>query len=113
MSLVVGVRAMSFHVGQLVVCVNVDFSLEPTWRSAVRTYPQLNSIYTIRSICEENGLIGLYFEEFINPPARFSCGLAEPAFDSRRFRPLRRTSIEVFERLLRPIATKERAPETV
>jgi hypothetical protein len=99
---------MSFYVGQQVVCVNIDFSREPTWRAAVKTFPQMNSVYTIRSICEAGDLIGFCFHEFVNPPAHFSRGFAEPAFDSRRFRPVRRTNIEVFEKLLAPIDRKSR-----
>ncbi len=106
---------MSFCVGQQVVCVNVDFSREPTWRRAVRAFPVLNSVYTIRSICEEDGLIGFCFHEIVNPPAHFSRGYAEPAFDSRRFRPAKKTSIEVFEKILASVdrKTERKTPERV
>jgi len=93
---------MSFYIGQRVVCVNVDFSREPTWRRTVRTFPKLNGVYTIRSICEAGDLIGFCFHEIVNPPAHFSRGCVEPAFDSRRFRPIRRQSIDAVEKLLRP-----------
>jgi len=94
---------MSFYIGQRVVCVNVDFSREPTWRRTVRTFPKLNGVYTIRSICEAGDLIGFCFHEIVNPCGHFSRGYVEPAFDSRRFRPIRTTSIEIFEKLLRPV----------
>jgi hypothetical protein len=93
---------MDFYVGQRVVCVCVNFSREPVWRSVVRVYPRLGGIYTIRSICEAGDLIGFCFEEFVNPPGHFSRGFVEPAFDSRKFRPVRTTSIEVFHKLLLP-----------
>ena len=93
---------MTFHVGQQVVCVNGQFSPRPYWRSTVRTFPQLHSIYTIRDICTAGDLVGLYFHEILNPRAWFGPEFVEPAFNSRNFRPVKRTSIEVFERLLAP-----------
>src|SRR5262249_24775380 len=66
-----GSSAMSFHIGQRVVCVNVDFSREPTWRRAVRTFPTLNGVYTIRSICEAGDLIGFLFPQILPPPLAF------------------------------------------
>jgi hypothetical protein len=105
---------MSFHVGQRVVCVCVNFSREPVWRGVVHTFPALGSVYTIRSICEVDDLIGFCFEEMINPPAHFSRGFAEPAFDSRRFRPVRTTNIDAFSALLAPLDAKsKRLPELV
>jgi hypothetical protein len=106
------VSAMSFHIGQQVVCVSDRFSCNPYWRSAVRTFPKLKAIYTIRDIVEgygvQQGLIGFYLYEIVNPPARLAGDdetvLSEPAFDSRHFRPVKPTGIEVFERLL---ATKD------
>ena len=100
---------MSFDIGQQVVCVDVDFSREPTWRSAVRKFPKLKSVYTIRDMRVEGDLIGLCFHEIINARANFASGYVEAAFDSRKFRPLQRTSIEVFEKLLAPVAGKKRS----
>jgi hypothetical protein len=94
---------MSFYVGQQVVCVNVDYSREPTWRRAVRAFPKLNGVYTIRSIRKAGDLVGFCFEEIVNPLALVKLRYVEPAFDSRRFRPVRKTSIAVFERLLTPV----------
>jgi len=99
---------MSFDVGQQVVCVNDKFSQEPEWRELVRTFPQLNAIYTIREIHEGYGsqsdLIGFCFYEIVNPLASFyrhtgSVEL-EPAFNSRNFRPVKPTNIAVFHKLL-------------
>ena len=99
---------MSLSIGQQVVCVAVDFSREPTWRGAVREFPKLRGVYTIRDMRVEGELIGLCFQEIINARANFSSGYVEAAFDSRKFRPLRRPSIEVFEKLLAPVAGKKR-----
>jgi len=66
---------MSFHVGQQVVCVSNQFSPFPYWRAAVQTFPTLGSIYTIREICEgegiQRGLIGFYLCEIVNPQVLF------------------------------------------
>jgi hypothetical protein len=105
---------MSFDIGQRVVCVRVDFSREPVWRGAIRVFPKLNSIYTVRSVRKVGPLIGLCFREMVHAPAHFAEGFVEPAFDSRRFRPLRTTSIDRFRQLLRPVdLTPNRAPELV
>jgi hypothetical protein len=101
-----------FHPGQQVVCVNEQFSPRPYWRAAVRTFPRLDAVYTIRAICAELGLVGFYFDEIVNPCAWFNGEFAEPAFNSKNFRPVRKTSIALFERLLAPVdaaRTRERA----
>lgn len=95
-------HAMSLHVGQLVVCINDVFSPCEYWRQAVRAFPRLRGIYTIRSMREAHGLLGLCFYEIVSPHAQFSEGYVEPAFNSKNFRPVRKTNIEVFERLLVP-----------
>ena len=111
---------MSFFVGQQVVCINDRFSSDPYWRGVVRCFPKLNGVYTIREICEgygaQQGLIGLCFCELVNPTAFFAGGYAEPAFLSTKFRPVRKTSIEQFQKLLAPrdahdARTKERRRE--
>jgi hypothetical protein len=96
-------ETMSFHVGQQVVCINDRFSPNPFWRSIVHTFPKLNSVYTIRSICEDAGLIGFCFYEIRHSLALFRDGYFEPAFNSRNFRPVRKTSIAVLQRLLAPV----------
>jgi len=94
---------MSFAIGQQVVCVDGVFSPDPYWRSTVRTFPKLHGIYTIREIRRGDRLVGFCFYEFANPRARFAAGIFEPAFNAKNFRPVRKTSIEVFRRLLVPI----------
>jgi hypothetical protein len=91
---------MSFHVGQQVVCINDVFSACAYWRAAVSAFPRLHSIYTIRSMREAHGLLGLCFYEIASEPREFSEGFVEPAFNSKNFRPVKPTSIAVFEELL-------------
>ncbi len=98
-----GEEGMSFQVGQQVVCIDDKFSPNPYWRKTVRTFPKLRAIYTIRSICEDGDLIGFCFYEIRHPRALFRDGYFEPAFNSRNFRPVRKTSIEVFKKLLAPV----------
>lgn len=63
---------MSFRIGQRVVCVNIDFSREPTWRAAISTFPELRAVYTIRSMRAVGDVIGLCFEEIVHPFAHFA-----------------------------------------
>jgi hypothetical protein len=100
---------MTLSVGQQVVCVNDAFSSCPVWRAAVTAFPVLHGVYTIRSIREAHGLIGLCFHEIVSPHQYFAEGYVEPAFNSKNFRPVRRTSIEVFKKLLVPAGILERA----
>ena len=93
---------MSFHIGQQVVCINDVFSPCEYWRAAVSAFPKLHGIYTIRHMREAHGLLGLCFYEIVSPPAHFSEGFVEPAFNSKNFRPVTRTSIEDLKRLLVP-----------
>ncbi len=93
---------MRLEVGQQVVCINDVFSPCDYWRAAVSAFPQLHGIYTIRSIREVEGLIGLCFYEIRSPCRHFREGFVEPAFNSNNFRPVKRTSIEIFENLLSP-----------
>ena len=97
---------MSFHVGQQVVCVSDRFSCDMRWRRTVRVFPVRNAIYTIREIHVEDPLMGFCFYELANPRTLFAGGYGEPAFNSRNFRPVKATSIEVFERLLIPADRK-------
>lgn len=91
---------MSFQVGQQVVCINDLFSSCAYWRAAVSAFPRLHGIYTIRSMREAHGLLGLCFYEILSRPRQFSEGFVEPAFNSKNFRPVKPTSISIFESLL-------------
>jgi hypothetical protein len=110
--------AMSFQVGQQVICISDDWLPNELWRRTVRTFPQVNSIYTIREIHYGSKLFGFCFYEFVNPRAHFKNGYHEPAFKSQNFRPVRKTSIDLFEKLLVPadsavVPRRERRPEEV
>jgi hypothetical protein len=104
---------MSFDFGQQVVCVSEAFSPCPYWRRAVSALPKRGMVYTIRSIREAHGLIGLTFFEIVSPHAHFSEGYVEPAFNSKNFRPVRRTSIAVFEEILQDAPAPADATELV
>jgi len=91
---------MHFDIGQRVVPVDVNFSHEPLWRSCVDALPRLNSIYLIRDMRTVHELVGLCFHEIVNASADFAEGYVEAAFDSRRFRPVRSTNVEIFQALL-------------
>ena len=93
---------MGFQIGRQVVCVSDRFSPEPHWRRAVRAFPKPHMIYTIRDMREVDDLLGLCFFEIVNRHGRFAEGYVEAAFNSRNFRPVKPTSIEVFEKLLAP-----------
>ena len=93
---------MDFYIGQHVICICDQWSNEPTWRAAVQTYPKLGGIYTIRDICPRVDLIGLLFEEIWHEPAMFCIGPVEPAFNIKRFRPVRKSNIDIFKKMLEP-----------
>jgi hypothetical protein len=42
-------------------------------------------------------LVGLCFQEIVNASADFAEGHVEAAVDSRRFRPVRTTNVEIFK----------------
>jgi len=99
---------MSFDVGQQVVCVDDHFDPWPYWRRTLRAFPKLNSVYTIRKILrgEDYGaepFVSFCFYEIVSPVALFDYGYFEPSFLCKYFRPVRKTSIEVFEKLLVPV----------
>jgi hypothetical protein len=98
--------AMGLRVGQQVVCISDAFSPCPYWRRALTALPKLHMIYTIRDMRVAHGLLGLCFYEIVSPRAHFSEGYVEPAFNSKNFRPVKRTSIDVFETLLAPTPTR-------
>src|SRR5271169_5755772 len=114
---------MGFYIGQQVVCVNDQFSQWEYWRQSIRTFPSLNSIYTIRIIRrgEDYGaepFFSFCFYELVNTPVLFKLGYFEPSFVSEYLRPIKKTNIDVFEKLLVPVSPagarrKERRPKTV
>jgi hypothetical protein len=93
-----------FHVGQKVVAL----ASADEWQVyGGEVAPYKGQILTIRSFCEgSKGQIGLRFEEIQNPRkchmTRWSIRKVECGFAADKFRPLRKTSIEIFEAMLHP-----------
>lgn len=89
------------HVGMKVVCIK-----EGAWTNAFpeEKLPVFRGVYTIRSIEMEGGEVSLRFEELDNSDLAREFDIEECKFWSIRFRPVqvRKTSIEVFKRLLTP-----------
>ncbi len=96
-----------FYVGQKVVCVVGNWQ-PPNWE----TVPSEGEGYTIRNIMTyPNGKVGFWLEEIRNPS--FGCFFfAEITFDSRGFRPVVTTNIDIFTAMLAP-KSKERVLEKV
>jgi len=89
--------------GAKVVCV---YDLSSAARPGVKC-PAVGGVYTIRDAFTESrfnggGEVFVRLGEIINTPDETAIGPYEPAFHCEVFRPLqkRKTSIEVFERLL-------------
>jgi hypothetical protein len=99
---------MTFYVSCKVVCTNAR--KWPRYPKPV-TLPTEGAVYTIRAIVDCHALgydeDGLLLEEIVNPvclrdspsgPFR-----GEVCFRISRFRPVRTTSIEVFQKMLEPV----------
>ena len=90
-------------VGDLVVCVNDKFASYPDHR--VPNIPNAGMIYTVREFIPafDYTRIGpqeaIRLEEIINPPYHWSSGLYEYAFATHRFRPVHKSSIEIFQQI--------------
>lgn len=103
---------MTFRVGQKVVCIEDNFQ-NPSY-GVPQTLPKKGDVYTIRCVeigtCGDYGeeQLGLRFCELIFPPT--SCG-HEFSFAARCFRPIveRKTSIEIFQRMLKPSKVEDPA----
>ena len=92
-----------WHIGQLVVCIT-DIKMGNKWIDEIK--PVRGSVYTIRGIEIYANKTGLLFEEIINKP-RYYLHLdtrkviyQEAVYCSCYFRPLRKTSIDVFTAML-------------
>lgn len=87
-----------FHVGQKVVCIR-----GPMWPLNGSTQPVVGKIYTIRDVgrhVSAEGFFAVLLQEIVND-LHWS-GL-EYNFLAERFRPVKPTSIAVFEALLKPV----------
>jgi hypothetical protein len=87
------------HVGRLVVCVDDTWNYTPLHLSKCPNRPVRGMIYTVR---DEEGIL---LEEITNPPAWFrdETWFGEPGFYSWRFRSVKRTSIDVFWKIVEPV----------
>lgn len=92
-----------FHVGMKVVCVD-DESINPTHRFEV--FPKKGSVYTIRTICENENGVGLRVDEILNPCAHYSGGFMEIRFKLHRFRPAHENRMDELRTLLAPVPSK-------
>lgn len=94
---------MTFRVGMKVVCI-----LNKPWRpqQGLINMPFYKGIYTVAEIRTRKDAVGLLFYELKNPVVEFddTGNIGEPAFSAEYFRPIveRKTSIEVFQRMLNP-----------
>jgi hypothetical protein len=95
-----------FHVGQMVVCVNDDFS-----RIILRgeELPVKGRVYTVRAISMHVGGLGILLHEIVNKPRHYYTSIGECWFRASRFRPAqtRPTSIEIFDRIRDQVTKKE------
>lgn len=91
-----------YRIGQLVVCIR-DFSSRRPLPGEV--FPTKGMVYTVRDIVDGK-LVGnnktyIRLEEIVNPiEPRYGY---EPAFHVLNFRPVKPTSIEVFNAMLKPV----------
>lgn len=104
---------MTFRVGQKVVCIQtVTERAAASWSQHKPRYPAVGGVYTIRTLNMWPGrdVCLLTFDELNNAHMVPSLCLIEPGFDARRFRPVveRKTSIEIFTKLLMPSPARSR-----
>lgn len=102
-------RYRYWHDGMKVVCIDARAldKYAPRRDRFVSTSDDMSGleegrIYTVRSVCDFYGIVGVRLHEILRPRSRF--GIEVP-FAAARFRPVqkRKTSIEVFLRMLKPV----------
>jgi len=105
---------MNLYAGQKVLCLDNRCRGSGSWEHEV--LPKNGAVYTIRAIvpCRvEYGLDedGLLLAEIVNQPRLYSTPRGpvtrELAFRVSRFRPVRTTNIEVFQKMLEPLSAYE------
>ena len=96
-------RRISFHVGQLVVCVDNKPRRRDT-SDPVLVNLESGRIYTIRGLTHFEPLPpGVYLEEVVNTPNETWAGIVEPSYCADRFRPIKTTSIEALRKVVEDI----------
>jgi hypothetical protein len=100
----------SLRVGQIVVCVDDTWDYAPLHMSKCPNRPVRGLIYTVRAVMpedededEDEDEEGILLEDIMNPPAWFRAWFGEPGFYSWRFRPVKRTSIDAFRKIVEPV----------
>ncbi len=101
-----------FHVGQKVVLVGGEHPAGARVVNQGHT-AKIGGVYTIREIDPRyiagHGFAGIRLVERIATPVNWGGGMIEPAFPATWFRPVheRKTSIEIFTRMLTPKRVSE------
>lgn len=101
---------MTFRVHQKVECVSLG--IDGGYGDEIQ--PEVGGIYTVRDIRPSRyspGEFAVHLCEIHNSLREYDVGLAEIWFRASRFRPIvaRKTSIEIFTRMLTPTPQKESA----
>lgn len=98
-----------FHIGQRVVCIKQGPWVPLKYDERAPAYGGVYTIRFIGSYPEYGGILGLKFEEIVNPSLRYQMGFIECEFDAAHFRPVikRKTDISVFQRMLVPAGKRE------
>lgn len=99
-----------WRVGEKIVCIFDGWVAKNG-----ETVPQKGSVYTIENIeiYKPDGTIGFELVEIVNAPRQYDTGFGECNFAATGFRPLIKTNIEVFEKLLLKKPRKKSAPKQV
>lgn len=101
---------MTFRVGQKVVCITIWGTEKIAARLGV-LLPRKGSVYIVRNFDDRGSCSALRVREILNPEIMHLEGIfAEPAFACIGFRPVvsRKTSIEIFTKLLTPSPARSR-----
>ena len=94
---------MGFQVGQVVVCIDASGMGCPDGEAG-EAFPKEGGVYTVRALRPWEGTVALLLAEIVNPWFEWGGGdVGEVAFHSRRFRPAKTTSLEVFDPMLAPL----------
>jgi hypothetical protein len=99
-----------WKVGDKAVCI-ADSKFKPRYGE---TFPRKGDILTVRSVLPtdpafvNHSPVDLRFVEIRNKPQRYPTGVDEMSFNAYRFRPVVKTSIDIFTSMLAP-APKQKA----
>lgn len=103
--------------GTQVICVNdtpKDRHLHEFLLANGFTMVTKGIVYTIRNINDGYDTLALRFEEIHNSVIDYKDGLPpeEPSYDINRFRPVKKTSIDVFTKMVAPVKKEKVLEET-